>query len=233
MKMLVLMALLGFANPTDDAAFYEAEQIFRPVEPQTHAPGIVECGNGDLIASWYGGSEGPDSDAGVWGARKNNGEKSWTEPFLMADRRGFPDCNTCMMIDRRQRLWLFWPTVIASSWESCLMNYRVSLDYEKTGPPKWGREGIILLKPDDFRDEALRLLGDRKLRPPRGAKGGSEEQRAKLDDPLYQRLGWAPVASRLFYPADESCCRFTPTRFPSQSWRSAMTTARHGSRANR
>ena len=25
-----------------------------PVQVQTHAPGIVECSNGDLIASWYG-----------------------------------------------------------------------------------------------------------------------------------------------------------------------------------
>ena len=201
MNPLVLISLLFLANPASDAPFFEAEQIFRPVEPQTHAPGIVECANGDLIASWYGGSEGPDSDAGVWGARKKKGEKTWSEPFLLADRRGFPDCNTCMSIDRRQRLWLFWPTVIGDSWESCLMNYRVSIDYEKAGSPKWDHEGIILLKPENFRDETLKLLGDRELRPPRGAKGGPDEQRAKLDDPLYQRLGWAPRCKPTILPS--------------------------------
>ncbi len=201
MNTLLLLALLGFTALAEDVPFHDAEQIFRPVEPQTHAPGIVESANGDLIASWYGGSEGPGSDAAVLGARKKQGEKTWSQPFLMADRPGLPDCNTCMMIDRGGRLWLFWPTVIGGSWETCLMNYRVSSDYLPPGGPKWDREGIILLKPDDFRDEALKLLGDFKLRPPRGAKGGPDEQRAKLDDPLYQRLGWAPRCKPTVLPS--------------------------------
>ncbi len=56
----------------------------------------------------------------------------------MADRPGFPDCNTCMMVDAQQRLWLFWPTVIGESWESCLMNYRVSKDYQEAGARRDG-----------------------------------------------------------------------------------------------
>ena len=50
---------------------------------------------------------------------------------------------------------------------------------------------MILLKPDDFGPEALRLLGSRELKPPRGAIVGPGGQKAKLADPLYQRLGWA------------------------------------------
>ena len=200
MNLLLCLALCGFAA-ADETPFYEAEQIFRPVEPQTHAPGIVETASGELIASWYGGTEGPESDAAVLGARKKKGESAWSKPFMMADRPGFPDCNTCMMIDGKQRLWLFWPTVIGDSWESCLMNYRVSTDYNQPGAPKWDREAIMLLKPANFRDEALKLLGDGKLRPPRGAKGGPDEQRAKLDDTLYQRLGWAPRCKPTVLPS--------------------------------
>jgi BNR repeat-like domain len=200
MNLLLCIALASFAA-SDDVPFYEAEQIFQPVEPQTHAPGIVETVNGELIASWYGGTEGSESDASVLGARKKKGQGTWSTPFVMANRPGFPDCNTCMMIDAKQRLWLFWPTVIGDSWESCLMNYRISTDYNQPGAPKWDREAIILLKPANFRDEALKLLGDRKLRPPRGAKGGPEEQRAKLDDTLYQRLGWAPRCKPTVLPS--------------------------------
>jgi hypothetical protein len=201
MNLLAWVVVLGMSAPADDVAFYEAEQIFWPVEPQTHAPGVVECPDGQLLASWYGGSEGPESDAAVWGARKKKGESNWSEPFLMADRRGLPDCNTCMMIDPQQRLWLFWPTVIGGSWESCLMNYRVASDYQQPGPPKWDRESIILLKPDDFHEEALKLLGDREIRPPRGAKGGPDTQREKLNDSLYQRLGWAPRCKPTILPS--------------------------------
>ena len=175
MNLLVLLSAVAVAASSADAPSYHAEQIFPPVDRQTHAPGIVECPNGDLLASWYG--DRPQSDSAVFGARLKRGETNWSPPFVLADRRGFPDCNTCMMIDRQHRLWLFWPTIVADSWETCLMNFRVAANYEQPGPPRWECEGLILLKPENFRDEALRLLGNRKLRPPRGAKGGPEVQR--------------------------------------------------------
>lgn len=179
---------------TGQVARFEAEQIFTPVEPQTHAPSIVELPNGDFLASWYGdaviGIEG-GSDAAVFGARRKNGESSWSKPFVLADRPGLPDCNTCMMVDPKGQLWLFWPTILGGSWESSLMNYRVSSDYAGEGPPNWSREAVILLKPEDFGTEALKLLGDRTIKPPRGAKNTPQQQREKLTDPLYQRMGWA------------------------------------------
>ena len=54
MNTFVLIALVAISSSQTDEPTYEAEQIFPPVETQTHAPGIVECSNGDLIASWYG-----------------------------------------------------------------------------------------------------------------------------------------------------------------------------------
>jgi predicted neuraminidase len=187
------------ATSSTDVPSQHAEQIFPPVAVQTHAPGIVECPNGDLLASWYG--DRPQSDSAVFGARRKRGETNWSPPFVLADRPGFPDCNTCLMIDRQQRLWLFWPTIVADSWETCLLNFRVAADYAQPGRPKWDREGLILLKPENFRDEALRLLGNRPLRPPRGAKGGPEGQRAKLGESLYQRLGWAPRCKPTILPS--------------------------------
>jgi hypothetical protein len=81
------------------------------------------------------------------------------------------------------------------------MNYRVATDYQSAGAPKWDREGLILLKPDDFAEEALKLLGDRQIKPPRSAIGGPDAQRAKLRDPLYQRMGWAPRCKPTVLPS--------------------------------
>jgi hypothetical protein len=117
---------------------------------QPHAPGIVECPNGDLLASWYTGSEDSDGDASIWGARKRKGESNWSEPFLLWDTKGFTDLNTCMMIVGQNRLWLFWPTIIGGSLGSAIMNYAVSTDYSKDGPPQWDRHAMILLKPADL-----------------------------------------------------------------------------------
>ncbi|MGE3819835.1 MAG: exo-alpha-sialidase, partial [Isosphaeraceae bacterium] len=194
MNVSILVLLAGLTGLFDEPPQFEAEQIFPPNPTQTHAPGIAECPDGGLIASWYGdrdGQKGGPDDSAIFGARKAPGARTWSRPFLLADRPGFPDGNTALWIDARARLWLFWPTIIGSSWESCLINHKVAPAPKGIEPPSWDREGLILLKPDDFHEEALRLLGDRKLRPPRGALGGPDAQRAKLADPLYQRLGWA------------------------------------------
>src|ERR1700758_418682 len=126
---LLLLPFLLLSPASDTAPSYKAELVFLPDPKHNHAPGIVECPYGDLLASWYRGSgERGADDVAVLGARRRKGESSWSEPFLMADHPGFPDCNTCMMVDGKGRLWLFWPLILANTWESCLTNYRVSSD---------------------------------------------------------------------------------------------------------
>ncbi|MBI1901919.1 MAG: exo-alpha-sialidase [Planctomycetia bacterium] len=195
---IFFFALLA-ADPANSAESprHEAELVFPLHDKHNHAPGIVELPGGDLLVSWYRGSgERSADDVAVYGARRKKGEAMWSEPFLMADRKGFPDCNTCMMIDSRGRLWLFWPTILANTWESCLTNFKVSADYSGPGAPKWDREGIILLKPDDFRDEALKLLDERLAALPQPIGKELQAQidglKAKLGDKLFQRLGWQP-----------------------------------------
>ena len=138
-----------------------------------------------------------------------HGEKvahsSWQEPFLLADTPGFPDCNTALFLDREKRLWLFYPTILANTWESCLTNFKVASHYDASGPPRWDRDGIILLKPDDFAEEARRLLDERlainqaEISPERKAR--LEELRRRLGDKLYQRLGWQPRCKPTLLPS--------------------------------
>jgi predicted neuraminidase len=185
---------------------HSAELVFPLRQEHNHAPGIVECPNGDLLVSWYRGSgERSSDDVAVYGARKKHGESEWSEAFLMADTPDFPDCNTCMMIDREERLWLFWPTIIANTWESCLTNFRVSRDYSADGAPKWERNGLVLLKPDDFSAEGdaqlngliekyKSFLSDR-------LREEIEVGRQKMRDKLYQRLGWQPRCKPTVLPS--------------------------------
>jgi hypothetical protein len=82
------------AAQTLPAPSYHAELVF-PLHPlHNHAPGIVECPNGDLLVSWYRGSgERQADDVAVYGARRRKGTGQWSEPFLLADTPGFPDCK--------------------------------------------------------------------------------------------------------------------------------------------
>lgn len=176
---------------------YTAELVFPLHDKHNHAPGIVECPNGDLLVSWYRGSgERSADDVAVYGSWKRKGMSDWSAPFVMADRPGFPDCNTCMFIDADKRLWLFWPTIIANTWESCFTNYLSAVRLDWGTAPVWDREGLILLKPDDFQQEAQQLLDEHLQGLPAEVVQAKQteinEIRQKLGNKLFQRLGWQP-----------------------------------------
>jgi hypothetical protein len=89
--------------------------------------------------------------------RKGSGH--WSEPFLMADTPGFPDCNSCMVVDPKKHLWLFWPIILDNHWESAITKYKVSAEYQKPGAPKWIEEKDLFLKPGpEFQETVERDL---------------------------------------------------------------------------
>jgi predicted neuraminidase len=151
--------------------------------------------NGDLLVSWYRGSgERKADDVAVYGARRPRQQEKWSEPFLMVDTPGFPDGNTAMFIDDHRRLWLFWPIVLANTWESCITSYRVAGRYEAGGPPKWDWQGQVLLKPEGFADDLLKALEARlkTLPAPAEMTNRIEGFRQTITNKLSQRLGWQP-----------------------------------------
>ncbi len=192
---LVACLALGEVSQTAPPT-YQAELIF-PLHPQhNHAPGIVECPNGDLLVSWYrGAGERSADDVAVQGARLRKGTAHWSGSFVLADFAGFPDCNTTLHIDRHKRLWLFWPIILDNTWESCLTNYRIAKDYESDGPPKWDWQGVLFLKPINFEEEMLKGLDARLQRfkdtPPRSATNLAR-LKERIASKLSSRLGWQP-----------------------------------------
>ncbi len=205
-SLLTFTAILATASgAVADEPLFQDRLVFPPHAAHNHAPGIVECPNGDLLVSWYRGSgERSADDVAVYGARLAKGASQWSDAFLLADTPGFPDCNTAMMIDRRERLWLFWPIILANSWESCITQYRVSSRYQSAGAPEWDWQGIIPLVPVNFKDKMLRTLdemaADPKLDSPR-ARLFAAHVRKTLEDKLSHRLGWQPRCKPTVLPS--------------------------------
>jgi predicted neuraminidase len=197
---LTVAALLA-ADPR-----HQAELIFPLHDQHNHAPGIAELPDGELLVSWYRGSgERSADDVSVYGARLKPGQQEWSVPFLMADTPGFPDCNTALHVDESGGVWLFWPVIIANTWESCLTHYKYAAAPAGEGDPKWTREGIILLKPDDFKAEAEEVLKGMLATLPapltERQQQAVDEIRARLGDKLYQRLGWQPRCKPTVLPS--------------------------------
>jgi predicted neuraminidase len=101
-----------------------------------------------------------------------------------------------MWIDKEERLWLFWPVILANSWESCLTHYRYSADYQKDGAPVWKWQGNIPLKPKNFEGVMLREFETWKKQVEKVAEApvkiSDEFVKKKVSDKLLSRLGWQP-----------------------------------------
>jgi predicted neuraminidase len=198
----ILLSLARTALPgarADDSPHHRAEFVFPLDDRHNHAPGIVECPDGQLLVSWYRGSgERKADDVVILGARLPAGAREWSEPFTLADNPGFPDCNTCLFLDATKKLWLFWPIILDNEWGSALTNYRTSSDYLGPGAPAWDWQGVIWLKPDDFQDRARTLAKQRLDSMPAEQRQRAEAFFAEIDgalgNTLTQRLGWQPRA---------------------------------------
>ncbi len=191
------------ASPTE--VMFSSELIF-PLHPQhNHAPGVAELQNGDLVVSWYRGSgERTADDVAVWGARLAKGGTTWSDAFLMHDTPGFPDCNTALMTNAEGHLVLFWPVIVANTWESCLTRMKVSRHPTTAGPIQWDSEQALLLKPADFSAEAIAALDEQvaALPPlPEKNRKSIQEARDRLSQKLYQRLGWQPRCKPTVLPS--------------------------------
>ncbi|GIV12259.1 MAG: hypothetical protein KatS3mg021_0541 [Fimbriimonadales bacterium] len=130
-------------------AAFQSAFLFPPNRWHNHAPSIVECPNGDLLVCWFSGSgEREADDVQILGARKRAHHSKWSQPFLMADTPNYPDCNPCLFIDPRQRLWLVWITILNHRWEGSLLKYRLTRAYQRQLAPRWQEGEVFHISPD-------------------------------------------------------------------------------------
>ncbi len=201
------LALLALAVPPaegqGDRPLHRVQDIFPFDYLHNHSSCIVECPNGDLLVCWYRGSgERRADDVRILGARKKKGAEQWSEPFVLADTPGFPDCNPAMVIDPQQRLWLFWPTIIANEWHTALLMHQQSHDFQREGAPVWSRGGPIMLKPGEEFTRVVHASVEKDLQNldrfpaemrPR-IREYLEMRRKNGADKYFMRMGWMPRA---------------------------------------
>jgi predicted neuraminidase len=170
---------------------YSGELIFAPETWHNHSSSVVELPNGDLLTAWFHGSgERTADDVLIQGSRWNHVTRKWSTPFVMADSPGFPETNPVLFIDSRQKLFFLWPLIVAHRWETALMKYRISSDYQQAeGPPKWELQDNIVLVPKNI-VQKTKAFAD-----PEIEKSGPRAEQAKrliehAEDEYFSRMGW-------------------------------------------
>jgi predicted neuraminidase len=159
MKILLfcIVALLLGQTGTSAGGFLKKEKLFPYQYDHVHGSSLVELHNGDILLVWFQGKgERWADDVRIMGARKKNGFDGWSEPFEMADVKGFPDINPVVFLDGKDRLWLVWYTVLANQWDTSLLNYRISNNYMgMEGAPVWDWQENLLVKPGDKTERGI------------------------------------------------------------------------------
>jgi predicted neuraminidase len=190
-SLVVFVAIVGFAIAPAPEPWYSSEIIFPLESWHNHSSSIVETPKGDLLVSWFHGSgERTADDVVIRGARWSRAKRTWSPPFTMADAPGFPETNPVLFVDRRERLFFFWPLIIAHRWETALMKYRISTNYEQAdGPPAWAFQDNIVLVPKNIVAKtkafvAAETAGSSQL----VAAGQRLIERA--EDEYFSRMGW-------------------------------------------
>ncbi len=205
-KMRVSLALLGLSAAcllhAASAPLYQAELLFPLESWHNHSSSIVELPNGDLFVTWFHGSgERTADDVMIQAARWNRSNQVWQDRFTLADTPGFPDTNPTLFIDSHERLFLFWPAIIANEWYTALMKYRISSDYQQpSGPPKWEFQDNILLKPKDIGAKTRSVL-EKDLKQPGPFAQRASRLIALADDKYFSRMGWFTRTHALELPS--------------------------------
>jgi predicted neuraminidase len=141
-------------SPSREGNF--SQIIFPYQDEHVHGPTIVELPDGDLIAAWFQGSgERWADDVRIMGARLQKGDTLWSDTFVMADIKGFPDINPILFMDKQDRLWLMWYPVLANQWETSIPMYRISKNYDTDGAPKWDWQDVLFVKAGDKTERGI------------------------------------------------------------------------------
>src|SRR6266545_5940495 len=151
--------------------YYVARYVSQPdeVRPSAHGSVICELPNGDLLASWYGGTREYGLDVSIMGARLPKGAKDWQPLGVWADvpnqtmgnpvlfpEPGFPVAPLVRATGRGQRLWLFYVVLYGAKWTHGKIHYRHSTDNGAT----WGPEQTLTEELGHMTRNKLHVLPD-------------------------------------------------------------------------
>jgi predicted neuraminidase len=208
-----LFVLILLVQPcwAEEKPFLTSELLFPAEHWHCHASCIVETPKGGLLVTWFRGSgERTADDVTIEGARLRKGSRAWSARFVMADTPEFPDGNPCLFVDPSGRLWLFYTTIQANTWESALLKVRTSREYNRDGPPRWESSEVLHIKPGpEFEAEVDRRLpeletglSELKLNDEQRKEANDflEAMRKHSRDKLYRRLGWMTRAHPVLLP---------------------------------
>lgn len=97
-----------------------------------HPATMTQLDNGDLYASYYGGSGEYEEDSRVYGMRQKKGQRKWSAPEVIADTPFLGEGNSVVWQAPDGLVWLFYVQRYGDTWSDSRVNAKISRDGAKT-----------------------------------------------------------------------------------------------------
>ncbi|WP_158554114.1 exo-alpha-sialidase [Micromonospora deserti] len=124
---------------------YACRQDIHPQDPNfpgVHVASLAQAPNGDLLYSFYAGSQEGADDVKTYMSRLAAGTNTWTLPEVVFDGPGFPDGNAVLWTDERNgKVQLLFSTIRGSGWATADLRLITSTDNGETwSEPRYVRK---------------------------------------------------------------------------------------------
>ena len=129
--------------------------------PQNHAANLLPLPNGDLLCTWFSGTQEGISDISVYMSRLSQGSSAWTKPVKLSEDPERSEQNPVLFMDPDKKLWLLYTAQKAGNQDTALVRCRTSLDNGYTWSeikPLFDQPGIFIRQPITVLDKGEWLL---------------------------------------------------------------------------
>lgn len=133
------------------------QEAYLPSEnPQNHASNLLELQNGDLLCTWFSGTQEGVSDISIYLSRLAKGSNQWTVPVKLSDDAGRSEQNPVLFEDPDGILWLMYTAQKFGNQDTAIIRYRKSEDNGHT----WSEIQILFDEPGTFIRQPVTVLSN-------------------------------------------------------------------------
>ncbi|XKM14413.1 exo-alpha-sialidase [Orbaceae bacterium ac157xtp] len=119
---------------------------------QNHAANLLQLPNGDLLCTWFGGTQEGIPDISAYYSRLKKGSDTWEPAIKLSDDPTRSEQNPVFFLDPDNVLWILYTAQVSGNQDTAIVRYRKSRDMGETwGPIKTLMEdktkGIFIRQP--------------------------------------------------------------------------------------
>jgi predicted neuraminidase len=128
---------------------------------QNHAANLLVLDNGDLLCTWFAGTQEGIPDIHIYMSRLKKGESSWSKAVKVSDDPSRSEQNPVLFKAPDEKVWLLYTAQKSGNQDTAIVRYRISEDNGHSfGPIKtlFDQEGTFIRQPIVVLDNGEWLL---------------------------------------------------------------------------